>query len=99
MAIKHILLQTKRNDVAEGKPFSIQLKMVVVELKSFPESHITAVEVRRAKPSLEPRFMSLFIDEVLSKSDPNTQCCGEGAKGQSYKPGGRTSCCFGKFST
>jgi len=34
-------------------------------------------------------------DEVLSKSDPNTQCCGEGVRGQSYKPGGRTSCCFG----
>ena len=45
------------------------------------------------------QFHIIFIDEVLSKSDANTQCCGEGAKGQSYKPGGRTSCCFGKFST
>jgi len=50
VAIKHIQLQTKRNDVVEGQRFSIQLKMVVVELKSFQESHITAVEVRRAKP-------------------------------------------------
>ena len=97
MAIKYIPLQTKRNDVAEGQPFLIQLKMAVVELKSFQEPHITAVEVRR--PSAEPSFISFFIDEVLSKSDANTQCCGEGAKGQSYKPGGRTSCCFGKFST
>ena len=41
--------------------------------------------------------LTFFSAQLLSKTDPETQCCGEGAKGQSYKPGGRTSCCYGKL--